>query len=375
MKKENAWVIVILILVLVIFAFGALVTSSASRLSSSSDNRGGNETKTEEATENEDVIEEKIEVSDDDKLLSDSEADEDEDEDIADESTVNDEESIQNGCQVGDVLEVNGAKISYLSCGEYEPERHQAKDGYKVVYVELEFENNSDNDIYIAMGDFCCYADGYDCEYYYYMDEELSGTTISPGRKKKGDVAFEVPEGSRRIEFEYRYPTEDFSGYEHVIFICDNENITEDNVLDDPEFEEESKIQEEPERGEQIGYLDPMYALPYDCDGNNIIYQDDAFEVSEVKYLGDESEYGVTFLKYSAVLKCTDDYFYPIVAVCFAALNKRDEIISLEEYTLPAYVDNVEENGEYPIEFKVPVGDSSVVNVKKIAFTGIAYSN
>ena len=118
-----------------------------------------------------------------------------------------------------------------------------------------------------------------------------------------------------------------------------------------------------------------MYALPYDCDGNNIIYQDDAFEVSEVKYLGDESEYGVTFLKYSAVLKCKDDYFYPSVAVCFAALNKRDEIISLEEYTLPAYVDNVEENGEYPIEFKVPVGDSSVVNVKKIAFTGIAYSN
>jgi hypothetical protein len=49
---------------------------------------------------------------------------------------------------------------------------------------------------------FDCFADGSACDTVYYRDDDLSAT-ISPGRKAKGTVTFEVPDDAKVIEVEY----------------------------------------------------------------------------------------------------------------------------------------------------------------------------
>ena len=76
------------------------------------------------------------------------------------------------------------------------------KEGYHYVYIELEFENISDSDKYVSYFEFDCFADGASCDAYYGMDSNLSAT-LSPGRKTKGTVAFEVPVNAANVEIEY----------------------------------------------------------------------------------------------------------------------------------------------------------------------------
>ena len=75
-------------------------------------------------------------------------------------------------------------------------------DGMKYAYIELEVENLSDSDQTISYFSFTCYADGVSCNGFYGMDDALS-SSLSPGRKAKGTIAFEVPKDAQVIEFEF----------------------------------------------------------------------------------------------------------------------------------------------------------------------------
>lgn len=106
--------------------------------------------------------------------------------------------------KVGDIVETKEARISYLSCGEYTTDNMfmQPKAGYHYVYFEFDFENISDSDVYVSMISFDGFADGSACDAHVFSDNDLDGT-ISPGRKVKGRIYFEVPDGAKVIEAEY----------------------------------------------------------------------------------------------------------------------------------------------------------------------------
>ncbi len=115
-------------------------------------------------------------------------------------------EASADAFRVGDVVEAGNLTISYLSCGVYESDNQfiQPKEGYHFIYCEFEFENaaDSNNDEYVSVYKFDCYADGVSCDACYYIDDALSAT-ISAGHKAKGTVAFEVPEDAVTVEVEY----------------------------------------------------------------------------------------------------------------------------------------------------------------------------
>lgn len=115
-------------------------------------------------------------------------------------------EASADAFDVGDVVEAGNLTISYLSSGVYESDNQfiQPKEGYHFIYCEFEFENTADsnNDEYVSVYEFDCYADGVNCNACYYMDDMLSAT-ISAGHKAKGTVAFEIPDDAVTVEVEY----------------------------------------------------------------------------------------------------------------------------------------------------------------------------
>lgn len=105
---------------------------------------------------------------------------------------------------VGDTISGSGITIQYISCEPYQSNNQfvQPKDGYHYVSLILEFENTGSSDKIISAYSFDCYADGAACEQTYIRDDSLSAT-LSPGRKVKGTVTFEVPDQAEVIEAEY----------------------------------------------------------------------------------------------------------------------------------------------------------------------------
>lgn len=107
--------------------------------------------------------------------------------------------------KVGDIIETDDLRITYLSCGQFESDNMfiQPKDGYKYLYLELEVENISDRDQTVSSFSFDCFADGAACDQSYYTGDDDLDATISAGRKTKGRVVFEIPNEATTVEFEY----------------------------------------------------------------------------------------------------------------------------------------------------------------------------
>lgn len=118
---------------------------------------------------------------------------------------------------VGEVLETNKVKITYVSTGEYTGYNKYSppKDGNKIVYIELKAENIGDSDVWVSIYDFDCYADNEAMENYFSVDDDLDAT-LSAGRTTTGRVYFEVPKDAENIEFEYEM---DFWDNKKAIFV------------------------------------------------------------------------------------------------------------------------------------------------------------
>lgn len=128
------------------------------------------------------------------------------------------EEGKDNHFKVGDVLETQEMKISYISAGEYTSNNQfiQPKDGNVYYRMEFEFENISDTDQTISsLMSWGCYADGYAADQAFVGDDQLD-VKLSPGKKAKGAVYYEVPKGATEITLEYET---DFWSEDKVIFI------------------------------------------------------------------------------------------------------------------------------------------------------------
>lgn len=115
-------------------------------------------------------------------------------------------EEVNNIFQIGDIVETKDCKISFLSAGEYDTgnEFLQPKEGYVYYQMEFEFENTGDSDLALSsMLGWTCYADDYKVDQTWIGDENGLDGSVSPGKKAKGSVYFEVPADAESIELEY----------------------------------------------------------------------------------------------------------------------------------------------------------------------------
>ena len=125
--------------------------------------------------------------------------------------TVNGEENnsqpaSQDSFSVGDIVETKNARISFIPAEEYVSDNQfiQPKEGNVFYRMEFEFENISSSDIALSsLLDWECYADTYAVDQSYLQDDQLNAT-LSPGKKAKGAVYFEIPQNAQSIELNYK---------------------------------------------------------------------------------------------------------------------------------------------------------------------------
>lgn len=114
------------------------------------------------------------------------------------------QEEVSNVFEVGDIVELDQVKISYLSAEEYvsDNEFMQPKEGNTYYKIEFEVENIGDTDALVSSWDWECYADGYSAEQAYF-DEESLDATLSSGKKTRGYIFYEVPADAEEVTLEY----------------------------------------------------------------------------------------------------------------------------------------------------------------------------
>ena len=79
----------------------------------------------------------------------------------------------------------------------------EVKNGCKVIKADFEFENVGSTDFLASAYDFDCYADGYDCEDFWSVDDSGFSSNLSSGKKTKGSVYYQVPIDASEISLEY----------------------------------------------------------------------------------------------------------------------------------------------------------------------------
>lgn len=142
-------------------------------------------------------------------------SDNDAQDDAEDESEA---EEPSNEFHVGDVVETSDLKISFLSAEPYQSDNDfiTPKDGNVFYRFEFEFENTGNTDKSISsLISWNCYADGYAMEQSWIGDDVLDAT-ISPERKAKGAIYYEVPENAESIDIEYET---NFWSQNKIVFI------------------------------------------------------------------------------------------------------------------------------------------------------------
>lgn len=115
-------------------------------------------------------------------------------------------EEKSNIFNVGDVVEAEGLRITFISSETYTSDNQfmQPKDGYEYRKFEFKFENISDSDKSVSsMMDWECYADNAKVDQTWIGDDNGLDATLSAGRMTQGAVYFEVPVGVESIELEY----------------------------------------------------------------------------------------------------------------------------------------------------------------------------
>lgn len=115
-------------------------------------------------------------------------------------------EEVSNVFHVGDVVETQNFKITFVSAGVYERDDEflQPKDGYEYWQFELKFENISETDQTVSsMMDWECYADNAKADQTWIGDDSGLDATLSAGRETQGTIYFEVPKDASSVELEY----------------------------------------------------------------------------------------------------------------------------------------------------------------------------
>lgn len=147
----------------------------------------------------------------------DSVASENQEKESEEAGTTEPEENTEQSFVVGDVVETDTLRITYLSAEEYryDNEYLQPEAGNVYYRAEFEFENIGNVDEFISSYSFTCYADTYEANEAFIGDDVLSAT-LSAGKKTKGYIYYEVPADAQSIIFEYE---NDFWTSNKIVFV------------------------------------------------------------------------------------------------------------------------------------------------------------
>jgi hypothetical protein len=98
---------------------------------------------------------------------------------------------------------VNSATMDYQVKDEYG--LYKLDDGLVYLLMDFTFENTGDNDKYVSVYDFKCYADNTACEQKYVTEEtgDFINTNLSAGRNCSFKTLYAVPADATSIELEY----------------------------------------------------------------------------------------------------------------------------------------------------------------------------
>ena len=112
--------------------------------------------------------------------------------------------------KVGGTFETNGLKIKVVDANtdftleDDDYGLHDPGEGKKLISVSFDYENISDDDVYVGTTDFKCYADNAECDNEYISKEDdFINTNLSPGRTVSFTLFFKVPTDAKSIELEY----------------------------------------------------------------------------------------------------------------------------------------------------------------------------
>lgn len=106
----------------------------------------------------------------------------------------------------GEIYQDSNMAIKYVSVNENFTGYSQyadIKEGDKIIQAEFEAENLGTTDLYFSAYNFNCYADGYDCESFWSVENSGFSSSLSTRKKAKGAVYFQVPKDAQSITIEY----------------------------------------------------------------------------------------------------------------------------------------------------------------------------
>ncbi len=135
------------------------------------------------------------------------------------ESTEGTDAAVPDVIEAGTAITDDWYKITYVSCDpDYKgyDKYSSPEKGNKVIRAVFLIENISQSDN--SIGGMDCYADGNKCESFIFGADDYNSPTletISPGRKFKGIVYYEVPADAKEIEIEMEI---DFWDEEKLVF-------------------------------------------------------------------------------------------------------------------------------------------------------------
>lgn len=117
---------------------------------------------------------------------------------------------IKDSYNVSEIYEDSNIKLTFISFDEdfkKYSEYAEIKNDCKILKAEFELENIGTSDKFADYSDFKCYADGYACDDFYSVDDAgLEGpfnTTLSAGKKVRGNIYFQVPKNAEKVTIEY----------------------------------------------------------------------------------------------------------------------------------------------------------------------------
>lgn len=111
-----------------------------------------------------------------------------------------------------DVFIQDGIKVLLSNLDlDYQSESifYTLKEDEKFINLSVSYANVSDDDIYVTLYDFKCFADNVACEQVYIDDNDFINDNLSPNRIIKFSISFVVPKEAECLELEYKQTYKD----------------------------------------------------------------------------------------------------------------------------------------------------------------------
>ena len=113
-------------------------------------------------------------------------------------------------CLVGETFHTDKLEVLVSECNldftDYDNDYtlYQLEDGYKYIEVSFDYKNSSEEDAYVSIYDYNCYADDVLMEQSYNFGGDFINATLSSGRKTSFKTYYVVPIEAKEIELEYK---------------------------------------------------------------------------------------------------------------------------------------------------------------------------